>query len=1437
MDAHHSTTGPAAPAPLFRLGIDVGSTTAKIVLLDPAGQAAFSAYRRHYAETQATLGRLLEEVRAACGDVVVTPRLTGSAGLGLSERLNLPFIQEVIASAEVARQAYPQVSTLLDIGGEDAKLIFFNGPDGRRSQPDIRMNGACAGGTGAFIDQMATLLNIEVGALEALAERHTTIYPIASRCGVFAKTDVQNLLSRDARPEDIAASIFHAVVLQTLATLARGRTLSPVILFAGGPLTFLPALKTAFVEALHLTPDDWLEIEHPELIPAHGAALASADGAAGWRLSALMERLAQQPAQAESSGRMAPLFLAGDEFERWEAARAEAHVARVDPLSVAGRDCFLGIDSGSTTTKVVLVDEQGRLVFEHYGANHGNAIGAAQAGLEGLRQLVSHLPQPPRIARSAVTGYGEDLIRAAFGCDEGLVETLAHFRAARAFDPQVSFILDIGGQDMKAIFVQDGHIRRIDINEACSSGCGTFLETFANSLGRTAAVFGREACAAGAPCDLGTRCTVFMNSRVKQALREGASIPDISAGLAYSVIRNALHKVLKLTDTGVLGGHIVVQGGAFRNPAIHKALEQILGRPVVCPDKAELMGAYGAALAARDAYEASGAGAGLGFDLNDPAALDEVASYRKQMLRCRACENQCAVTKLTFPNRNIFYTGNRCERIYSNRGKRLPKGANLIARKRELLFDRPTTPAAAPQLTIGIPRALNLYENYPFWCTLLVECGFRVQLSSTSSPAVFEKGAATVMSENICFPAKLLHGHVFDLIEAGVDRIFYPMVFYERREFADAVNCYNCPVVSGYPDVVRSAIDPAGRYGIPFDQPAVTFQDEALLRKDCRAYLLGLGVPAARFERAFGLALAAQAEYKTQVRAAGAEVVEQAKAEGRLVVVMAGRPYHIDSLVNHKLPEVLADLGVDVISEDCVPLAPDQTLDNPMVLTQWAYLNRCYHAARWVREQPDVELVQLNSFGCGPDAFALEEVQGLLAEAGKHHTVIRIDEIDSLGSARLRLRSMLETRRSTARESGRGLARRTTRLYVKDDRRKLILVPEFSEFCTPPIVRPLIDQGYRFAFLPSPDQESVQVGLKYTNNEICYPGIIVIGDILKALQSGQYDPNEVVAGSWETGGQCRASNISCLLKKSLVAAGFGHVPVVTISTRLRSFNPQPGFRLNIAQYVYRALLGMAYTDGLSALYHATVARERTAGDAQTLVQQHLAPFTAGTMPLTRSTIFDGLRAAVRDFNRVGTHTDRRPQVGLVGEVYVKYNRFVNHDLAHWLMAQGMDVVLPPLLTFFLGSYVGHRAGVEAGIRRPDWISRLLALTRGPVTSLVGQVEAILQRARHYHPRHTEQQAAESARAVLHLTHQYGEGWLLAGEVGEYAKAGVRNVICLQPFGCIANHVIAKGVSRRMQAVYPDLNLLFLDLDHGISEVNYLNRLHFFVEQARAPVYA
>jgi predicted CoA-substrate-specific enzyme activase len=1186
------------------------------------------------------------------------------------------------------------------------------------------------------------------------------------------------------------------------------------------------------MEVLGVGQNDVLEAENAQLLPAIGAALANSSAKQVYSLTALVELLKSLQTQAATiRNRLPALFENEKAYQNWESARTQQRIERVDISQINGDGLFLGVDSGSTTTKLVLIDSKGKVVFKHYANNRGNAINAAQEGLRELRELFDRYGKSPRIAKSVVTGYGEDLIRAAYGFDEGMVETLAHFRAAKAFDEQVSFILDIGGQDMKAIFVKDGFIQNIEINEACSSGCGSFIESFARSMGYNVAEFAQKACAAEAPCDLGTRCTVFMNSRVKQALREGAEINDISAGLAYSVIKNALHKVLKVTDTDQLGEHIVVQGGTFRNPAIQKAMEGLLGRPVTCPDMAELMGAYGAALTARDSYNSNGYEASTFVGLE---SLESVGKYEKRLIRCRGCENNCAITKMIFPNGNVFYSGNRCEKMFTNSGKAEREGISLPAAKYELLFNRKMEPESAPRLTIGIPRVLNQFENFPFWNTLFVECGIKVQLSAPSSNTLFQKGTAHIMSENLCFPAKLVSGHIMDLIEADVDRIFFPMVFYEEDSFSDSANSYNCPVVSGYADVIRSVIDPQRKYDIPLDMPAITFDDKKLLKKTCLAYLSSLGIPAGVIRRAFEVALESQKQFKVQIRTLAAEILENARAEGRPVILLLGRPYHIDPLINHKIPDILTGFGVDVITEDSIPLEPGQTLDNRHVMTQWEYLNRYYHAARWVGTQDHVELVQLNSFGCGPDPFVLEEVRTILGEYGKHPTVIRIDEIESPGSTRLRLRSMMEAIWLHAKPAAHAYSpRKITKVYQSEDRSRTLIVPDFAQFCSPPIVRPFKDMGYEIVALPPADRASVDVGLKYTNNEICYPGIITIGDLVKALQSGKYDPARTAIGFSQTGGQCRASSYPSMIKKALVAAGFENVPVVTLSTNLENLNDQPGFKFDVKEYMYKAIIGMLFTDALSEMYHSSAIRENQRGESVKIVDKYMKPFWEGHIPLERTALLDHIDQAVEDFNALSITDWKHPKVGIVGEIYVKYNAFSNNYVADWLMEQDIEVVMPTFLEFFAGGLIMMENRVHSNLKRPNLLWILSFLGKRLLRSFLNEVDGIMQKYRHYRPYHDIQEIAQKAQEIVSLNHQYGEGWLIAGEIGSFVKDGINNVLCLQPFGCIANHVIAKGVEKKMKELYPQLNLLFLDADAGVSEVNFFNRMHFFINHARS----
>ncbi|KAB8144469.1 hypothetical protein F8S13_06240 [Chloroflexia bacterium SDU3-3] len=1413
-------------AETLRLGIDIGSTTAKIVLLDSTGTTCYSDYRRHNAAAQAALRDALGQAREQLGNRPISLLVTGSSGMGITERYALPFIQEVVAAAEVVRQRYPGVRTLVDVGGEDAKLILFQA----NGMPDIRMNGSCAGGTGAFIDQMALLLNVTPSELDGLAAQHTTIYPIASRCGVFAKTDVQNLISREIGRENIAASIFHAVALQTLVTLARGANPQPAVLFCGGPLTFLPALRGAFAKVLGIGPADISPVEHAELLPALGAALADGSQRLETTLDDLIALLGTQGVQLQhAKRRLEPLFIDHPAFRSWEQQRESHRVPRADLASLAGQPCFIGIDSGSTTTKLVLTDAEGRVAFTSYGKNNGNAIGAVRDALGKLYAATQGMEMPPIVARSAVTGYGEDLIRSAFSCDEGLVETIAHARAAKAFDPQVSFILDIGGQDMKAIFINNGQIRSIEINEACSSGCGSFVETFAGSLGYPVASFAQLACDSQEPCDLGTRCTVFMNSKVKQAQREGAEVGDISAGLAYSVIKNALNKVLKITDPAVLGEHILVQGGTFRNPAVQRALELLIERPVICPDIAELMGAYGAALTARDAWQEDATDSSF-IELT---ALESTSDYKTKHINCRGCTNRCTVTKLQFPNGNTFFTGNRCERIYSNSGVKRVKGANLLEQKADMLFNRPTRPTTTPRMTLGIPRVLNMYEKFPFWATLLVECGFAVRLSDDSSTALYEQGAGTVASENICFPAKLAHGHILNLLDAGVDCIVYPMVTYEHVEFRDSDNSYNCPIVTGYPEVLRSTIDPEARANIPLDRPPVTFKTPELLRKSCARYMETLGVDKASFSRAFDLALEAQERYKADVRDAAAQILEQARAEGRMVALLLCRPYHLDGLINHRVPNILSDFGVDVITEDAVPMEQQAALGTRHTITQWEYTNRYIYAARWATQQPDVEVVQLNSFGCGPDVLAIDEVRAVLAEGGKGHTVLRIDEIESLGSARLRLRSMIESVRAQRGEPLQPVARRTTKAFMKEDRRRTILVPEFSHFATAPIVRPLRDMGYNIELLPTADRRSVDLGLKYVNNEICYPAIILVGDLIKVLKSGRYALDEVAVGLSQTGGQCRDTCYLTMLKRALVANGLEQVPVIALSTNFTPINDQPGMAINYAVYAQKLMYSLSLSDAISAMYHAVAPRELQHGDAMRVADRHMARLDSGELPLRRGAVLQAIRDAVAEFNAVPVRAGELPRAAIVGEIFLKLNSFGNNNMVQWLIDQGIEVQLPPLMEYFTSTFVNSDIDVQAGLQRRSLMWGTIKLARGYVEGFLREADAAMRGFRFHRPAHDIDQIAQAASKVIDLTNHFGEGWLIPGEIGTYVQSGVPNIVCIQPFGCIANQVAARGLEKSLKQHYPDLNILFLDTDAGTSEVNVQNRLYFFVNHARA----
>lgn len=1395
------------------LGIDVGSTTAKAVLVQigrGAVEVVSSAYVRHDANLIEAMREVIDETTQDVGTTPLFISLTGSVGMGLAERTTFPFVQEVQASATYAAHHYSKAQALLDIGGEDSKLVFFE-PDGRI---DARMNGGCAGGTGAFLDQMAAVLSVEAGELEQLAAKGQQVHPIAMRCGVFAKTDVQNLLSAGIPKEDVALSVFHAVANQVISTLARGRRPKGTVLMTGGPLTFLPTLRNIFGEKLQLTPGCLLTPVEGALAAAQGAALALPSDVAPLELQEVMLRVSNAAKPDTLSTGDLPLFASPEDFDSWSARRL-APVPRVSPAE-AGSELFLGIDSGSTTTKVAIVDQVGRIVATHYQMNHGDPLGAVRTALGKLREAFGPEGHPV-IRAAAVTGYGEGLVKAGFGIDLGLVETEAHLRAARALASDVSFLLDIGGQDMKAIFVESGQVRRVEVNEACSSGCGSFLQTFAESLSFSMQEFSAAACRSHKPRVLGSRCTVFMNSMVKQALREGAHLEDIAAGLAYSVARNCLQKVLKLHDYAPLGNTIVVQGGTFLNPSVHRAFELLIGREVLCSEAAALAGAWGAALSARDSAAQAD---------RKTKALEEYvrpAPWSRRETRCKGCNNACAVTLLDFTGAGRYATGNRCERYFHSGRRAERRGINYLASELALLLDRVLQADTQSRMRIGLPLALGMFENLPFWTELFVRLGYEVVLSEPTNASMVETAIDTFSSDSVCLPARVSGAHVAQLQASGVDLIFFPNVFYEEARPSVPRN-FNCPIVAGYPEVTAGAMMGDTRYKVPVFTPSISFESKAALKATVQRALSMARIESPNFEATFEFAWTEYRRFKERRLKIGMDATAMAKRENRPFVVLACRPYHLDGYLNRGVPELLSDLGYDVLSSQCIPFRSD--VETTQMLPQWSYPDRILDAAQWVAGEKNAEFVQLTSFGCGPDAIVIDEAAAFLESRSKSHMALRVDESTAPGSIRLRLRTLEMNARAAA-----GWARserRSTKVYTTEDRHRTLIAAPMDPLLFTTLAAEMERLGYQVEIAPPTDPKSLELGLRYVNNEICYPAILTIGDILKALSSGQHRLPDVAVLLTQTGGQCRASNYVPLLKKAMVSSGFGEVPVVSVRLGVgEALNDQPGFKYNGLDTVRLGLETVAVVDALTMMVRTLSARETIPGNAQALAED-LAREWVAQKKRGLIAALDFVEYACLKLSTVPVTRQPAMQVGIVGEIYAKHSSFANRSLLSWLVDQGVEPVVPPLMSFLtqgpLNVMANHDALLDprtlfaAGARIVDYgVGRFMR-------SLNSRLEQFPYPVHFPIPREL---AAKAAQAIA-LTHQYGEGWGIAGEILNMADHGVRKIVCLQPFGCISNQVIARGVERRLRSIHSDLELLFLDLDHNTSDANMFNRLRLLI---------
>jgi predicted CoA-substrate-specific enzyme activase len=1411
----------------YNIGLDAGSTTLKLVITDQDGYVIYTDYTRHHADIPETLINSLRKIQQQFGNIPMSLTITGSAGMGLSERFGIPFIQEVVAATVVIKKQFPDTKTLIDIGGEDSKMIFFN----KKMHPDIRMNGNCAGGTGAFIDQMAAILNISVNELNDLALQSENIYPIASRCGVFSKTDIQNLISLNVKREDIAASVFHAVATQVISSLSRGYSISSKVFLCGGPFAFIPALRTIFKEKLGLKEDDLLFSEYAQVIPAWGASLSNGKKQHRKEISEYINLFHQQNGKAVlySSG-LTPLFRDNQEMEEWKKKKEKNPIHQISFDELEKDNCYIGIDSGSTTTKIVAIDEQERVFFTFYKKNEGKSLETVNEGLSLLEKQSSVHGKKLIVCGSCSTGYGEDLIKTAFNLNFGIVETIAHYMAAHKLNPDVSFILDIGGQDMKAIFVENGAINKLEINEACSSGCGSFIDSFAQSLNCPLDEFVQKACSSQYPCDLGTRCTVFMNSKVKQSLREGASLSDIASGLAYSVVKNCLYKVLKLKSPEELGNHIILQGGTMRNISVVRAFELLTNKEVIVSNFPELMGAYGAALYARKKA--------IHSDSRKLELLTQATDYTTEPFQCIGCENNCRILKNIFASGKVFYSGNKCEKIYTNKGEKKRHAFNMSLYKNELAYKKKLLlPMEQPYMTIGIPRALNMFENFPFWYTLLTLNKIQVQKSSRSTFSLYEKGLNTVMADNICLPAKILHGHILDLAAKGVDRILFPYVIYEQKE-AHANNSYNCPIVSGYSDVIKSAIQPEEKFNIPVDSPVINFNDEILLKKACRQYikgLLGKNFSGILFDGAFQKALAAREEFGVNLYDKAVHLMEQAKKENRLVILLAGRPYHNDPLIQHKISEIITSFGIDVITEDIVR-DNDKMLSDSHVIPQWSYINRIMKAAQWVaNSEEDVHFVQITSFGCGPDAFIIDETADILRSKGKNHTLLKVDDVNNAGSLRLRIRSLIESLKFKNENKYSSYAFETTPEFLKEDRKRTILVPFFSEFYSPFIPAAFKLMGYEMTNMLPSDSLSAELGLKYANNEICYPATLVIGDCIRTLQSGKYDPDTIAFAITQTGGQCRATNYIALIKKALLAAGFGQIPVVSVSI-MNTINAQSGFNLDIRNAARAVTYTVLFADALSKMYYATAVREKEKGIAAGLKEKYIRKAVERLEQKDSQGICNLLKEAAYEFNNAAKETDV-PRIGIVGEIYLKYNSFGHQYVVDWLVEQGIEPVIPPLSDFFT-QYFPNTSFNEKNFLDPksSWNGKMISmLGEAWMNKIISKIDKAASGFRFYEPTENIRREAQKAEKIINLAAQFGEGWLIPAELISFAERNIHAAISLQPFGCIANHIVSKGIEKKIKEFYPDMNILHLDFDGGVSEVNVRNRLHFIMKQVTSTI--
>ena len=1402
----------------FYVGIDVGSTTIKIVCLNEENSIIYSIYQRHLSNVRETakimFDSFLKELKEKYGnDIQCKVSITGSSGMGIASWIDLDFVQEVIACIKSIETFIPETDVAIELGGEDAKITFL------KNDMDQRMNGSCAGGTGAFIDQIASLLNTDASGLNELAKGFDTIYPIAARCGVFAKTDIQPLINEGVKKENIAVSVLQAVVNQTITGLACGKKITGKVAFLGGPLFFLSELRNRFIDTLKLTNKDIIFPENSQLFVAQGAALLSKENSNFFTVEEL-EKKFQRLNEKDTSDttRLQPLFKDEEELKEFYTRHEKEKIDTVNLTTYKG-NAYLGIDAGSTTIKVVLISENSEILYSHYSHNKGNPL---ENIITTLKELYSKLSKDITIKSSCVTGYGEALIKAALKVDIGVVETMAHYKGAQFFQPNVDFILDIGGQDMKCLKIEDGVITSILLNEACSSGCGSFLETFANSLGMDIIEFSKKGLEAKAPADLGTRCTVFMNSKVKQAQKDGVEVGDISAGLSYSVVKNTLFKVIKIKNKEELGKYIVVQGGTFLNDCVLRAFELVSDRDVIRPNIAGLMGAFGAALIAKEEN----------IEKSTLLNLTELNDFycTTNLTRCKMCTNHCLLTIHKFKDGERFISGNRCDNPLGKLKKN--SAPNMYEYKYNRLFSYvPLEPSQAPRGEIGIPRVLNIYDSYPFWFTLLTALGFRVVISDDSSKKLYEKGIDTITSDSICYPAKLVHGHIINLIEKGIKRIFYPCVIFEEKEDKNSQNQFNCPIVMSYPEVIKNNLDILKEKHIDLMIPFFSFESKEILKKTILEEFEKFDISEEEVQSALDLAWEERLNFRKDLKNKALEIIKDLEKTGKTGVVLCGRPYHCDKEIHHGIPNIINSFGIAVLTGDAV--ASISSLDEELrVVDQWTYHSRLYRAAAYVGKSNCLELIELNSFSCGIDAVTTDQVAEILANHGKVHTLLKIDEISNLGAVKIRIRSLLaalDYKKKVLKKSIKKKIEYKKAKFTKNMKKDYtILAPQMAPMHFKLISVAFKQEGYNLEILPE-TKEALDYGLQYVNNDACYPSILVIGELISALKSGKYDLNKTAVMISQTGGSCRATNYLGFLKKAIKDSGFEKVPILSLN--VNGFEKQEGFKITPA-LAHRCLLAVSYGDILMKLLYHTRPYEINKGESEKLYNTWNERVKIN---IQNGSFFEykrNITNIIEDFSNIKTSSEKKVKVGIVGEILVKFSPFANNHLAEFIENEGGEVYTSSLMNFikyciFSDIFINERFKGKLSALK-------LKITLWIIDRYTKVIDNALRKNKKFGNDESIETLAKKTSKYISIGNQSGEGWFLMGEMIEFIEKGVPNIVCVQPFGCLPNHITGKGMIKKLREEYSDkfVNIAPIDYDPAYSEVNQLNRIKLMLSVAK-----